>query len=322
MLIPLTRETFQELIPLVATGDQYAFYWGSIRDLLSRLLISVVGAFGMVLLHLIFGQAADAFLLTIGIPVGLYWIWGPILWASRQNFAYRQYSHCGFWQGRVQDIFITEELTGTEETVNKLGDLVIVENRERCLNLEIVDETGFSTQIQVPLKRNHRAIDVGDTAEMLVFSNRGDLSRIAKTSDIYIPDHNLWVSDYPCVQRDAFIEVSRRLNEEYQLPEADPLQRRVSGRKRTSRSTKPKDGFSPRESRSNRDDWEDYPEGNYRDRNYQNRNYQDYDDRDRNNRDWDRRGENRQNWDNLKLDGRESRRPSQRSPRRRSNPET
>jgi len=48
----------------------------------------------------------------------------------------------GFFRGRVLDVFITEELIG-EETVNNKGDLVIVENRERRLNLEVGDETGL-----------------------------------------------------------------------------------------------------------------------------------------------------------------------------------
>ncbi|TAF39000.1 MAG: phosphate ABC transporter permease, partial [Oscillatoriales cyanobacterium] len=32
MLIPLTRETFQELIPAVATGAQYKYFWGKPPD--------------------------------------------------------------------------------------------------------------------------------------------------------------------------------------------------------------------------------------------------------------------------------------------------
>jgi hypothetical protein len=113
----------------------------------------------------------------------------------------------------VQDVFVTEALVGTEETVNQQGDLVIVENRERRLNLEVGDETGFYTKLQVPLKRDHRAIRPGDRAEMVVMSNVSDLSRIPQVSDIYLPDYDLWVSDYPYLRRDMFVEVSRRLND-------------------------------------------------------------------------------------------------------------
>jgi hypothetical protein len=219
MLVPLTRKTFETLIPLIATGGQYAYFWGKPRDLLQRVLISVVGIFAIVFVRvLFFGVIPDGILLFVGLSIGLYWIWAPIWWASARNWDYRRYGYAGFWQGRITDIFLTEELIGTEENVNNRGELVVVENRERCLNLEVGDETGFTAQLQVPLKRYHRAIDLGDVAEMLVLSNRGDLGRIAQTTDIYIPDHNLWVSDYPYLQQDAFINVSRRLSTQY--PEA------------------------------------------------------------------------------------------------------
>lgn len=213
MLIPLTRKTFETLIPKVATGAQYIHCWGKLSDFLRRLLISVVGVTIVILgLGLIIGPEIGFFRFLIGITVGLYWLWGPVLWASLKNIECRKIPYSGFWQGEVLDAYVTEELIGTEETVNERGDLVIVENRERCINIEVGDETGFSTRMRVPIKRGYQAISPGDQAEMLVMSNRGDLNRIAKTSDIYIPDHNLWVSDYPYLQRETFIEVSRSLN--------------------------------------------------------------------------------------------------------------
>lgn len=69
----------------------------------------------------------------------------------------------------------------------------------------------------------------GDLAEMLVLSNRRDLSRISKTSDIYLPDNNSWVSDYPYLQREEFINISRRLQAENLYAEERP------GRDRTPR---------------------------------------------------------------------------------------
>jgi hypothetical protein len=211
MLIPLTRQKFEELIPLTATGDQYRYSWGKLSDLLRRVLFSVTGIVGSLILQAFLGEWFSTFSLMLGIGAGFYWFWCPVYLASRRNFDCRRYQYSGFWQGEVLDMFITEELVGTEEKTNNRGELVVVENRERCLNLEVGDETGFSTQIQVPLKRDHRAIRPGDVAEMIVMSQRSDLGRIAKVSDIYLPEYNLWVSDYPYLRRDTFIEISRRL---------------------------------------------------------------------------------------------------------------
>lgn len=213
MLISITRNTFEELIPTFATGSQYQYYWGKFPDVLRRLLISVIGGVIVLCIRIsTFGQSLG-FLFIVGITVGTYWLWGPIFWASRRNIMYRKYPYSGFWQGRVLDVFVTDDVIGTEETVNDRGELVIVENRERRLNLEVGDESGFQSQLQVPIRREYRSLDVDMVAQMLVVSNKPDLSRIAKTSDIYIPSLNLWVSDYPYLRRDLFVEVSRKLRD-------------------------------------------------------------------------------------------------------------
>jgi hypothetical protein len=222
MLIPLTRKTFETLIPRVATGAQYIYCWGKVSDFLRRLLISIIGVAIVILgIGLFVGPDIGFFRFLLGLIVGLYWLWGPVLWASLRNRAYRKISYSGFWRGEVLDVYLTEELIGQEETVNDRGDLVIVENRERCFNIEVGDESGFSTRLQVPLERSHQAIRTGDMAEMLVLSNRKDLSRISKTSDIYIPDNDIWVSDYPYLQREAFADVSQRLHEREKQERSD-----------------------------------------------------------------------------------------------------
>jgi hypothetical protein len=217
MLIPLTRAKFEELIPAVATGDQYKYYWGKPAEFLKRLLISVTGLVAVFILKAVLPDGFTIVEFVIGVVVGLYWLWAPVYQASRRNWECRKYQYAGFWQGEVFDAFVTEELIGKEETVNNKGELVIVENRERRLNLEIGDETGFITKIQVPLQRSHRVIRPRDIVEMVVMSNRPDLSRFTKISDAYLSDYDLWVSDYPYLRRDAFVYVSRRLNR--QIPQ-------------------------------------------------------------------------------------------------------
>jgi len=213
MLLPITRQKFEQLIPFIATASQYRYYWGKLPDLLKRLLISFSATVAVWLISLVLGQGFNGLRLLLWIVTGLYWLWSPVYWASVRNSQVRRYKYSGFWRGRVQDVFVTEELIGTEETVNQRGQLVIVENRERRFNIEIADETGFTTLLQAPLRRTHQGIAPGQVAEMLVMSNKSDLSQIAKTSDIYIPRLDRWVSDYPYLQRDVFVQVSQQLKE-------------------------------------------------------------------------------------------------------------
>ena len=211
MLKPLTREKMEQLIPLIATGKQYAYYWGKWSDVLNRFLISVVGIVVVLILGLLFGDQGEALILLLGGIMSLYWLWCPVYQASRRNSANRRFKYSGFWRGKVLDVFLTEELIGEEETVNQRGELVIVENRERWINLILGDETGFEVEVQAPLQRIYKGIKPGQTAELLVLSNKLDLSQVNKISDAYIPQRNIWVGQYPYLERDIFIEVSRQL---------------------------------------------------------------------------------------------------------------
>ncbi len=214
MLVPLTREKFDQLIPLIATGPQYKYYWGKFPDFLQRLLISVVAAAIVLLLKVILHLDFGPIIFFLGLIGALYWLWGPVFWASLQNSKCRRYKYVGFFRGRVLDYWMTEQLIGKQETVNDRGDLVIVENREKTINLEIGDQSGFTAEFSAPLRVSHKAINTGQIAEMLVFSNRPDLSRIEEISDIYIPSRELWISDYPWIRRDFFTSVSHRIGRE------------------------------------------------------------------------------------------------------------
>lgn len=223
MLVPLTREKLEQLIPLIATGSQYKHYWGKFSDFLQRLLISVIIATVILLIEVILRLPLGPVIFCFGLVGALYWLWGPVLWASLRNAKFRRYKYAGFFRGRVLDWWITEELIGTQETVNNKGDLVIVENREKRINLEVGDETGFTALLKAPLQVSHKIINRGQVAEMLVMSSTPDLSRIEEITEIYIPNRNLWVSDYPFLRQDNFKEVSRRI---YDDREERPRNRR------------------------------------------------------------------------------------------------
>lgn len=230
MLVPITRQKFEQIIPILATGPKYAYFWGKFPDFLKRILISLISVVGVSLLRVFFGSSFDGFILLLCIVAGLYWLWGPIYWATLRNMELRRYPYSGFWRGEVVDVYVTEDLIGKEETVNNSGELVIVENRERRLNVEVEDEVGFGTRLQVPLRRIHKGIAAGQVAEMLVLSYQPDLRNIVKTTDIYIPSLNRFVSDYPYLQQDVFAQVSQKLSQIED--EEEPVKRLRNKRRR------------------------------------------------------------------------------------------
>ncbi|AFZ43666.1 hypothetical protein PCC7418_1476 [Halothece sp. PCC 7418] len=210
MLVPITREKFEQLIPFTATIEQYRYYAGDWPDFLRKLLISFVGVVVIWLLGEI-TNSSGATISLFCVIAGLYWLWSPVYWATRRNSTYRRFPYSGFWRGRVLEVFVSEELVSTEESVDEKGELIIIENRERRINLQVGDKTGFEVQIQAPLRRLHRNLKTGQVVELLLLSKDPDLARISKISDAYLPQLDLWVSNYPVLRRDVFVEVSQEL---------------------------------------------------------------------------------------------------------------
>ena len=252
MLIPITREKFEQLVPSIATGSQYAAVWGTVRDVLRRLLISFVGVIVLFVLDILFGGVAQGFKFILGIVFGFYWLWSPVYWASIKNASYRKWRYSGFWRGRVLDTFITDDAIDEVESFNRWGDLVIVENRERRINIEIGDKEGFRKIVKAPLQRFHKAIARGQPIECLVMSNDPDLASIREVSDVYIPSQDLWVGAYPCLRRDFFIAMREDLRDRYSKKSSAPTSP-SSQKKRPSRRPSPSRRSSEESRRGDRD---------------------------------------------------------------------
>ncbi|MGY6528843.1 MAG: phosphate ABC transporter permease [Cyanobacterium sp.] len=215
MLIPLKKEALDDMVPAIATGTQYRYYWANFSTLLKNLFISLIGVLIFWLLGAIFGKGAQGISLILTVAAGLYWLWSPVYWASVRNSKYRRYQYVGFWRGRVLDVYVSEEVVNEASALNKLGKVIIVENLQKKINVEIGDKSGFRTTISSPLQRIHKVINRGQAVEGLLLSNDPDFMRIGKITDVYIPRHKLWVGEYPYIRRDIFLDVRKELAKIY-----------------------------------------------------------------------------------------------------------
>ncbi|HIK37769.1 MAG: phosphate ABC transporter permease [Geminocystis sp.] len=218
MLIPLKKAVINDLIPAVATGSQYAYYWGDFSTFLKNLFISLIGVILFWLLGLPFGAAGDNVTLIFRIVAGLYWLWSPVYWASVRNSGSRRYRYLAFWRGKVLDTYITEELVKEESAIDRLGRLVLVESRRRLFNVEVGDRDGWRTTVAAPIKRIYKAIQPGDTVEAILLTNDPDFWKIDLITEIYIPRRQIWLGDYPYLRRDVFLDIRQELARIYGPP--------------------------------------------------------------------------------------------------------
>jgi hypothetical protein len=212
MLIPLRPGELPRLIPAVATGPQFNACSGSPQKLLQRVFISVIA--GVISLLISQGVAmssqAAPIMLVVGLTFVLYWLWGPIVEASRKNATLRRYPAAAIFEGEVADLYTRELVEGRQETTDKQGRLELVENRRTWLCLELEDEDGYLGSIRFPYDKKHKTIKVGMVVRCLVLSERSDFSRVGALSDAWLPQQKLWVGEYPFLLRPAFEELCLR----------------------------------------------------------------------------------------------------------------
>lgn len=218
MLIPLKKAAIDDLIPAVATGSQYAYYWGGFSTFLKNLFISFIGVILFWLLGLPFGAAGDNLSLIFRLIAGLYWLWSPVYWASVRNSRCRRYRYLAFWRGKVLDTYITEEVVKEESAIDRLGRLVLVENRRRLFHVEVGDKDGFRATVVAPVRRIYKAVQPGDTVEAILLTNDPDFWEINLITEIYVPRRQIWVGDYPYLRRDVFLAIRQELARIYRPP--------------------------------------------------------------------------------------------------------
>lgn len=92
-ITPLSRDEARALLPVAATGPQYAYYWGAFDVALQRAAASLFGG-------LLAANAAP----LVAVPAGLYFLWAPVALAARRNAPLRAYPYAGLWHARVLQV--------------------------------------------------------------------------------------------------------------------------------------------------------------------------------------------------------------------------
>ncbi len=213
MLLPLKREQLDELIPAIPTSDQYNYYWGTGQDFFRRVLISAAIASLAWLLHFrVIGTTWELVIFLIGSLGALYWLLVPVGIAAARNARLRKYPYSALWYATIVDCYLSEEVSTKQEEVDDRGRLAVSYATESFINLELEDEEGRCLTFRVPMQRGYKRIEPDQTIYLVIFAADPKFRRLSRfTSDGYIPQLRLWVSDYPYLRRDSFRELVKRL---------------------------------------------------------------------------------------------------------------
>jgi hypothetical protein len=161
MLLELTPEECEAVIPLVPTRLQYAAYWSDALKSVGRIITAILVGVALLVLSRAFGEGS--FLGAVSFLAGflslLYpFLWGPLYTISRRQLAFREIPYAGLFFGQVLSTRRYEVVVEEREKVDEEGQLYIEEVRERQFEMEIGDETGVLYRVRARDDPRYRRI--------------------------------------------------------------------------------------------------------------------------------------------------------------------
>lgn len=216
----LTQREIQSLLPIGATGEQYAYFWGGPETAVQRLGLSLVGLVATVNLTAL-----------LAVPTATFFLWAPVALAARRNSAARAGRNIGLWRARVLAVATRDAAPGpgyfderfgrtsdgggyrssSDENFGNFGNRRDVSRETWMLSLLVGDYSGARVELRVPLQRQHAKIREGDEVEMVVGSDESYFARFEAVREAYFPRTNTWVGEYPFLDRRAMPAISGRI---------------------------------------------------------------------------------------------------------------
>ena len=134
---PLSRVEQQALLPVSATGAQYAYYWGAFDTALQRFFASL------------FGGLVTSSAPLIAVPAGLYFLWAPVALAARRNLPLRRYPYAGLWHARVLQAGSHASRSPGGITFDAMGDAFLPKRRTSTVRPSVAGHASWRLRADV-----------------------------------------------------------------------------------------------------------------------------------------------------------------------------
>ncbi|CAM9924511.1 unnamed protein product, partial [Discosporangium mesarthrocarpum] len=196
-LTRLSAEAGRKLLPTGATSDQWAHYWGAtemqrVGKLFEVSTIAFLGLWACYFTSFFIGVGATS---VIGTAFAFYWLLAPNVNAFRRNQALggglAPYPGA---EGKLAALFSARVISAREEFNPVTGKPVY-------LRLVIEDSDGRALKFRTSIRPEYTRIRPGMRSESVLVSLHEDFEIIAGVSDTFIPAADVWVGDYPFLDK-------------------------------------------------------------------------------------------------------------------------
>ena len=216
LLVPISKKNVRNIFSKQVTPEQWLSYWGNNKiERLQRVLESVLIAYGGAWLSwfisFMAGGVVSAF---VGTGLIFNWMFSPWINAYTNNnkiiFLNDKPLNHAVYKGKIISLSKIRRRSG-----KSIGAL-----SQDYLDMTLSDEEGVELEILTPWQSDYRKLRVGMTVAQIIASKYKDFSVISVISDAYVPSCEVWMGDYPYLQKVRFkkllstIEKSLKCKEE------------------------------------------------------------------------------------------------------------
>jgi hypothetical protein len=191
----LTQREIQALLPIGATGEQYAYFWGGPETATQRLGASLLGV-------VCFVNVSAA----LAVPASTFFLWAPVALAARRNASARRGRNIGLWR-----CFVLSCEPKASPPAPGFYDRAVDAPERWMLSLTVGDESGAVVDLRVPLRKSHVDIEPGQRVNVVVSSDDNYFRTFEAVREAYFPDSNTWVGEYPFLDRRVMPRISERV---------------------------------------------------------------------------------------------------------------
>ena len=207
----LTNGETEKCLPIAATSKQYGYFWGTTDAAVQRVAISLLG---VVLCSTINDFEIGT---ALQVPFATFFLWAPIALAARRNAAARAGEFVGLWRARVKDIEVVPVVAKTFENARKKsssrGRRNTRKTKSEMLLIDFIDPiSSFEVSFRIPNERRYDDVQIGDACELIVSSDDDLFRNFVAIREAYVPELDVWVGEYPFLDRNGFVLVSKRVS--------------------------------------------------------------------------------------------------------------
>jgi hypothetical protein len=198
-LVPISTRQMRQLVPRSVSTKQWQSYWGvnsleRLQKVLESLLISYGGAWLAWFTSFMAGSLVSA---LIGTALIFNWMYTPWINARKQNdliWPRDRLLSYALYTGKISRLDRIRRRAG--KTVGGLS--------QEFLQVIVEDEKGRNLEVITQWQSGYGKLRVGMTAETCVATDEKNFNNLVAVTDAWIPSCNLWIGDYPFLDRTRF----------------------------------------------------------------------------------------------------------------------